>query len=387
MGKRVLVIGGGQLARMMQQPAIALGINLRLLTEDMNSSAAQVIPDSVLALPGQWEIIEKTLDQSVSVATFEHEHIPAQTLHNLESRLPVHPAAKALCFAQDKLLMREKLADLGFPVPRFRKIETSSQLDEFIDFLGGPVVLKTARGGYDGKGVRIVNNAAEAKDWIEASGELIAEEKVEFSSELAVLVARRSSGITVLPDGSKIEGEIRSWPVVQTIQKNGICYSAVAPAPSLPVQVARQAEEIAIRVAQELDVTGVMAVEMFWEEGNGRLLINELAMRPHNSGHWTIDGAVTSQFEQHLRAVCDLPLGDTALRAPYTVMVNLLGSSLSDPSVALAEVMRRVPQARVHLYGKTVRVGRKLGHVNVLGDNYQTALEQAELACKILRGE
>jgi 5-(carboxyamino)imidazole ribonucleotide synthase len=244
-------------------------------------------------------------------------------------------------------------------------------------------VVKTARGGYDGKGVRVVRDADQAADWLDAAAAgtgapLLAEERVPFTRELAVLVARRPSG------------EVRTWPVVESVQRDGVCAEVVAPAPDLDPRTAAEAERIGRLVAEGLDVTGVLAVELFEVAAAGdapRVLVNELAMRPHNSGHWTIDGAVTSQFEQHLRAVLDLPLGGTAARAPWTVMANVLGSTRAELTDGLAEVAALDPEAKVHLYGKGVRPGRKLGHVTVSGDDLDDVRTRAVAAAAVLRGE
>ena len=233
----------------------------------------------------------------------------------------------------------------------------------------------------------MVHAAAEAADWLAAlapGDALLAEEKVPFTRELAVLVARRPSGGT---DG---DGEVRAWPVVETIQEHGVCSEVLAPAPGLSAETAARAQEVGERIATGLGVTGVLAVEMFevhHDDGTSRLVVNELAMRPHNSGHWTIDGAVTSQFEQHLRAVLDLPLGETAATAEHSVMVNLLGSELEDPRAAYPALMARYPEAKVHLYGKEVRPGRKLGHVTVTGPDLARARATARAAVALLRGD
>jgi 5-(carboxyamino)imidazole ribonucleotide synthase len=247
--------------------------------------------------------------------------------------------------------------------------------------VGGEAVVKTARGGYDGKGVRVVRSAQDVADWFTAAEQggpaLLAEEKVPFLRELAVLLARRPSG------------EYRVWPVVETVQRDGVCAEVVTPAPHLDPSVREQAVAAACRVAEGLDVTGVLAVEMFEvpaEADGPRVVVNELAMRPHNSGHWTIDGAVTSQFEQHLRAVLDLPLGSTEARAPWAVMANVLGSTRERLTDALPEVTAD-PDVKVHLYGKDVRPGRKLGHVTVYGDDLDDVRARAAAAAARLRGD
>ncbi|MFH5824280.1 5-(carboxyamino)imidazole ribonucleotide synthase [Georgenia sp. AZ-5] len=383
----VAVVGGGQLARMMQQQAIALGVHLRVLVESPTVATAQVVPDAPVGAADDAAAI-RALVAGAAVLTFEHEHVPGGLLRELEADgVPVRPGPDALVHAQDKIVMRTRLTEVGAPCPAWAAVRDEAELQAFGDATGWPVVVKTARGGYDGKGVRVVSSAAEAADWLAAlapGDALLAEEKVPFTRELAVLVARRPSGG---PDGS---GEVRAWPVVETIQRGGVCAEVLAPAPGLSSETAARAQEIGERIVTGLGVTGVLAVEMFevhHDDGTSRLVVNELAMRPHNSGHWTIDGAVTSQFEQHLRAVLDLPLGDTAATAPHTVMVNLLGSELDEPRDAYPALMARYPQAKVHLYGKDVRPGRKLGHVNVTGDDLEQARATARAAVALLHGD
>ncbi len=374
----VAVVGGGQLARMMQESAIALGVHLRALVEAPDGSTGQVVVDSTVGEASDARAVAD-LCRGADVLTFEHEHVPQSVLAALPPDLPVNPPASALLHAQDKLAMRERLSGLGIPCPRWARLDTPADLQLFGDEVGWPVIVKTPVGGYDGHGVRVVRTASDVDDWFDHGAPLLAEEKVPFTGELAALLARRPSG------------EVRSWPVARTIQRHGVCAEVEAPAPGLDPGVAEEARGIGERIARELGVTGVLAVEMFLvedaDEGGQRVLVNELAMRPHNSGHWTIDGAVTSQFEQHLRAVLDLPLGDPSPRAAWSVMVNLLGSELPDPALGLGGAFASSPDARVHLYGKSVRPGRKLGHVTVCGDDLAAARAQAEAAVAALRGE
>ena len=383
----VAVVGGGQLARMMAGPATALGLHLRVLAEAADASAAQAVPDAPVGAASDVGAVLGLVD-GADVLTFEHEHVPAHVLEAVETRgVPVHPGPAALLHAQDKAVMRRRLTDLGVPCPRWAPVGDAADLERFRAAVGGRAVVKTTRGGYDGKGVRVVGDGELPDDvaaWCAAAADgtgpaLLAEELVPFTRELAVLVARTPSGRSVV------------WPVVESVQRDGVCAEVVAPAPALHPQTAAQAEGIARAVADGLGVTGVLAVELFEVAdpagGAPHMLVNELAMRPHNSGHWTIDGAVTSQFEQHLRAVLDLPLGDVAPVARWTVMVNLLGSALDDPTEALPGVLGADPGAKVHLYGKTVRPGRKLGHVNVSGDDLDDVRARARAAVARLRGE
>jgi 5-(carboxyamino)imidazole ribonucleotide synthase len=368
MGITVGVIGGGQLARMMIPAAINLGIELRVLAENAGDSAGLAATTI-----GDYRNREDVLRfaKEVDVVTFDHEHVPQAILRELvESGIAVHPGPDALLYAQDKLLMRQRLSELGLPVPNWARVSTAAELAAFIGDNDGRAVVKTARGGYDGKGVRVVRDAAEVADWFEALGDgeaLLAEELVEFRRELAQLVARRPSG------------EIMAWPVVESVQRDGVCAEVIAPAPSSAGKVAQMASEIAFAVAEQLGVTGVLAVELF-ETTDERLVVNELAMRPHNTGHWSIDGSTTSQFEQHLRAVLDLPLGATGSRDAWSVMVNILGGpasgSLADRySAAMADE----PTVKVHNYGKDPRPGRKIGHVTAGGENLDDVMFQARV--------
>ena len=389
----VAVVGGGQLARMMAPAAARLGVGLRVLVESPDGSAAQVLADAPVGAAADEEAVRALVAPSggaaAAVLTFEHEHVPSALLEALQDDgVPVRPGAEALRHAQDKIVMRARLTALGVPCPRWAPLavdaaEGARDLAAFLDEVGGEAVVKTSRGGYDGKGVRVVRGADDVADWLAAAQEggpqLLVEEKVPFRRELAALVARRPSG------------EVRAWPVVESVQRDGVCAEVTAPAPDLDPALEAAAREVATTIAEGLEVTGVLAVELFEVPGDapdepGRVLVNELAMRPHNSGHWTIDGSVTSQFEQHLRAVLDLPLGDTAPVAPWTVMANVLGSERAELTDALPEVLAD-GDARVWLYGKEVRPGRKLGHVNVSGDDLAATRDRARAAAAVLRGD
>lgn len=370
------VIGGGQLARMMAQPAIALGLPLRLLAEAEGVSAAQVIPDHLVGDYTDLPTLRKITD-GAAVVTFDHEHVPTAHLHALaDDGVAVRPGPEALVHAQDKAVMRRRLAELDVPCPRNAVVTSTVDVEAF----GLPCVLKTTRGGYDGKGVWVVRAPEEAQvafDTAAAAGvEVLAEELVDFRRELSALVARAPSG------------QAAAYPVVTSTQLDGICHEVIAPAPDLAPALAGQAQEIALRVAGALDVTGILAVELF-ETTDGRILVNELAMRPHNTGHWTQDGAVTSQFENHLRAVMDLPLGSPAPRERWTVMVNILGGPTDSGHLydGLPHAMARDPHLRVHLYGKDLRPGRKVGHVNAYGDDLDDCLERARHAAAWFRGD
>ena len=366
------VIGGGQLARMMAPAAEALGVGFHVLAESADSSAAQVAGRVTVGDHTDLAALE-AFAAEVDVITFDHEHVPPEHLRALQAAgHAVHPGPDALIHAQDKIVMRRRMDALGLPNPRWAEITSPADLDRFGAEVGFPVVLKTPRGGYDGHGVRVVSSGAEAEEWLAAHPALLAEEKVDFSRELAVMVARSPMGQTAV------------WPVVATYQQDGVCKEAVAPAPGLDPELARRITADVLTVAGALGVTGVMAMEMFETPDGYR--VNELAMRPHNTGHWTQDGSVTSQFEQHLRAVLDLPLGDPSARTAATAMVNVLGADQEDLNRAYFHVLAHDPQAKVHMYGKSVRPGRKLGHVNVSGDDADSVLARARHAADFIAG-
>jgi 5-(carboxyamino)imidazole ribonucleotide synthase len=369
------MVGGGQLARMTAAAAVGLGATFRVLSATAHESAALVTRDvtigSHLSLPdiaafaGQCDVI-----------TFDHEHVPGEILSELEAAgVLVRPGSGALRYTQDKLAMRRRLGELGIPCPRFAPVSSLADVEAF----GGgtwPVVLKAVSGGYDGKGVWVCESAGEAEEALALGIALLAEEYVPFRRELAALVARSPSG------------QGAAYPVVQTVQVDGICREVIAPAPGLSPDTAVEAEAMALKIAAELGVTGLLAVELF-ETGGGALLVNELAMRPHNSGHWTIEGARTSQFEQHLRAVLDLPLGSCVPpEGTFTVMANLLGGTDPDVFDRYIHVMAADPAVKVHFYGKGVRVGRKIGHVTIVGgpdDDLDAVRDRARRAASYLR--
>lgn len=449
----VAVIGGGQLARMMQEEASALGVHLRALVESPRGSAAQVTVDApvggaddeaaVRALvagrtaPGS-DAPSLQAAAAADVLTFEHEHQDQELLGTLQAEgVVVRPDPRALLLARDKLAMRRALDEAGLPQPAWAEVAGDpdamvGRIRAFAARHGWPVVLKTPRGGYDGHGVLLVDGPGELADgeaaaWIArtaaaradrvggATGpgrvagaadpggagaggggslgggavtSLLIERAVPFTRELAVLLARSPGG------------QVAVWPVVETVQADGVCAQVLAPAPGLDAGAAAGAERIGRVIAERFGVTGVLAVELFAVEEPGgacALYVNELAMRPHNSGHWTQDGALTSQFAQHLRAVLDLPLGSGAPTARATVMVNLLGGQAPPPPDGLARALAFEPAARIHLYGKAWRPGRKLGHVNLVlpGDPDQAPdprevellRERARAVVALLRGD
>ncbi|HLP23247.1 MAG TPA: 5-(carboxyamino)imidazole ribonucleotide synthase [Microbacteriaceae bacterium] len=374
---RLGIIGGGQLARMMIAPAVELGVDIRVLAEAEGMSAA-LATTAVGDYRDAATVLAFAAD--VDVVSFDHEHVPQDVLEALVAAgHAVHPGPHALAIAQDKLLMRERLSAAGLPVPEWAAVHNTAELEAFLADHAGEAVVKTPRGGYDGKGVRVVSSAAEVADWfalLDPSGPvsaLLVEERVPFRRELAQLVARRPSG------------ELAAWPVVETVQSDGICSEVLAPAPHARGRLSEVCADIAERVAAELGVTGVLAVELF-ETVDDRVLINELAMRPHNSGHWTQDGAVTSQFEQHIRAVLDLPLGAPDPVASATVMVNILGGPEGELLTDRYDrTMRAFPDVKIHGYDKASRPGRKVGHVNAVGDDLDDAAYRARAAAALLR--
>lgn len=366
------VIGGGQLARMMTPAAINLGFEIKVFSEAEGLSASLATTHV-----GDYTKLDQLREfaASVDVITFDHEHVPTELLEQLViDGHRVNPPPHALKFAQNKLLMRQQLSRLDLPMPDWMEIKSENDLETFLD--KHPVaIVKTPIGGYDGKGVRVVSKASDIADWFanidSLGGSLLAEEKVEFTREIAVLSARNESG------------EFKAWNPVQTTQLNSVCHEVISPAPDLNLEAA---VKIAQTIASDLETTGVLAVEMF-ETVDGRLLINELAMRPHNSGHFSMDSCVTSQFEQHLRAVSNLPLGDTTQLAQWAVMVNLLGLENNTTFIENYPLaMKAYPDVKFHSYAKSARVGRKMGHLNLVGEDLEKVLSRVHAAAKLVSG-
>ena len=365
------MVGAGQLARMTAAAAIGLGVRFRVLAATADESAAQVCADTVI---GDYRSTEDLLAFAAGcdVVTFDHEHVPQPQLAALEQAgHVVWPSAAALRFTQDKLAMRERLGELGVPCPRFQRVATQADVEAIADRYDWPVVLKAVSGGYDGRGVWVCRSYADIAAVLAHGVEVFAEQFVPFERELAVLVARSPSG-----HGA-------AYPVVQTIQRDGICHEVVVPAPGLPEDLAKDLIRLGLGLARDLDVIGLLSVELFQTRPRG-FMVNELAMRPHNSGHWTIDGARTSQFEQHLRAVLNLPLGSPAMAAPCAVMANVLGGDDPDLYSKFNHVMAADPALKVQLYGKEVKPGRKVGHVTALGDDLPAVRERARRAASYL---
>ena len=377
------VIGGGQLARMMYAPAITLGIGLRLLAEAPDTGAAQVIRDVVVGDYNDPEVV-RAFAAECDVLTFDHEHVPTKILRELVGAgTLVRPGPDALQYAQDKLLMRQRLTEhLAAPAPTWRHCVDASELAAFGDEIGWPIIAKASRGGYDGHGVWKLDGPQQAgvpfeQAKAESAGETVAiigEEFIDFARELSIIVVRSPAGQAV------------AYPVSETVQRAGVCRETITPAPGLSDQQAAEITRLGLDIADELQAVGVLAVELM-QRRNGEVLVNELAMRPHNTGHWTIDGAHTSQFENHLRAVLDLPLGDPRLRDECCVMVNVLGGSVTDLTSELLHCFARDPKLRVEFYGKPVTPGRKVGHVTAYGRDLSEVRARAQHAARYLMGE
>jgi len=373
----VAMVGGGQLSRMTHAAAIALGQSLRVLATDPAESAALVAADVRIGDHRDLTALQALAD-GATVVTFDHEHVPTEHLRTLEKAgHRVAPGPAALVHAQDKLVLRRALADAGEPQPAWAEASTVHAVTAFAEDVGWPVVLKTPRGGYDGKGVFVVDGPDQVADLLEQHGTLLVEERVAMVRELSAQVARSPFG------------QVAVWPVVETVQRDGVCAEVLAPAPGLTDELAAAAQELAVRIADRLGVVGMLAVELF-ETADG-VLVNELAMRPHNSGHWTIEGARTSQFEQHLRAVLDYPLGDTAMTAPVVVMANVLGGAAAEQGWTGPPLDERIhhfmahwPDVKLHWYGKGQRRGRKLGHVTALGTDVSEVRARAVAAARYL---
>lgn len=358
------VIGAGQLARMSIAPATALGVNLLLLANDSNDSAAQVTNHIV----GDYRDLEtvRAFASKCDVITFEHELIPLSIIKALEADgVVVRPGSASFLYSQDKAAMRERLK--SFPSPQSWVVQDASEISTY------PVIAKAISGGYDGRGVWKIESESELSAVLKDIGKVLVEELIDFDYEIAVMVARSP------------HGQATTWAPTQTVQRDGICTMTISPAPQLSDVMSQKAQKLALDVAHEIGVIGVMAVEIFVK--GSELFINELAMRPHNSGHWTIEGSITSQFEQHLRAVLDLPLGSPAMTAPIAVMGNILGGDKEDMYRPYLHLMARTPDLKFHHYMKHVRPGRKIGHVNLLGDNLVELTQEVQHAIDYLSGE
>jgi 5-(carboxyamino)imidazole ribonucleotide synthase len=345
-------------------PAIALGVTLKLFAQDKDDSAAQICDHVVGDFRNLKEVLKFARD--CDVITFEHELVPLSVIKGLEAEgIRVYPPSSAFIYSQNKSEMRKALSDL--PSPAWQLIADEDQVPNF------PVIAKAISGGYDGRGVWKILNRDMLDEIISINPQLLIEELIEFDCEIAVMVARSP------------HGQANTWAPTQTIQVDGICTRTVTPAPTLSPQLSEKACALALTIAERVGLVGVMAVELFVK--GDEIYINELAMRPHNSGHWTIEGSVTSQFEQHLRAILDLPLGDPAMTASYAVMGNVLGGEKQDMYRPYLHLMARNPELKVHQYMKDVRPGRKIGHVNAVGEDLLHLVELIEHARDYMSGE
>jgi 5-(carboxyamino)imidazole ribonucleotide synthase len=344
-------------------PAAALGIDLVLLAQSATDSGAQVAAFEV----GDYRDLVQVREfaKKCDLLTFEHELIPISVIRALENEgVKFYPTSESFIYSQDKAAMREKLAN--YLAPKWQVVTKASEILEF------PVIAKSISGGYDGRGVWKVNSEGELAAILLENPKLLVEELIDFDFEISVMVARSP------------HGQAATWAPTQTVQSDGICTMTIAPAPDLSEALGQQAQQIALSIAAEIKLVGVMAVEMFVK--GEQLFINELAMRPHNSGHWTIDGSVTSQFEQHLRAILDLPLGDTSMSAKYAVMGNVLGGDKQDMYRPYLHLLARTPKLKVHQYRKEVKPGRKIGHVTLLGENLVELITEVQHAIDYMGG-
>lgn len=377
LGPTVGMIGAGQLAQMCVGPAAALGVRFTVLADNAEEPAALIVAQTCIGSKDDPRTVLE-FAKSCDVVTFDHELLTPEVMEILNScGRPVYPSPQSVIYAQDKLAMRQALTNLGIPGPRWTLVESVADAKNFAADVGYPIILKTSRGGYDGKGVWFVSGesdiAAVLKNELPIGSRWLAEEKVNFVRELASQVARSPSNQCV------------AYPVVQTTQRGGICAEVISPAPDLDPEVAVKAQEIALRIARELDVVGMLAVELF--DTSDGVLVNELAMRPHNSGHWSIEGATTSQFENHLRAVLDLPLGSPRATAPWSVMGNILGGNVANLYSAYRHVFARDCELHTHLYGKVVKPGRKVGHVTAVGSDLTDLRNRVNHAVSYFTGE
>ncbi|MFS0515099.1 5-(carboxyamino)imidazole ribonucleotide synthase [Nostoc sp. UIC 10607] len=363
--KRVGVIGGGQLAWMMADAAQKLGVELVVQTPSENDPAVSIAKETIFA-PVDDAAATGILANKCDIITFENEFVNLQALTDLAQQgVCFRPKLEALAPLLDKYHQRCYLRDLGLPVPRFFALDDVENIKSKIEYLGFPVVLKSRRHGYDGQGTFIIQDFASLEEKLSCESTtqtsnqslFLLEEFIPFERELAIIAAR------------SVEGEIVTYPVVETQQEQQVCRRVIAPAQITPNQVA-EIEAIAHTLLNSLEVVGIFGIELFLG-ADGKVLVNEIAPRTHNSGHFSLDACETSQFEQHLRAVCGLPLGNPALQCPGAIMVNLLGYENSDSDYqSQRQKIAEIPQAHLHWYGKTEsRPGRKLGHVTVLLDN------------------
>lgn len=364
----IAVVGGGQLARMLYAAAIPLDVELRFLVQRADDPITAVAPRWRLGDPSDRGELA-AVARGCTALTVEHELVDPEALAWLASRgVAVHPSPQVLAAAIDRAAQRAALAAIGVPQPRWQVVEDPDEVATVAAEVGWPVVLKACRGGYDGRGIVVAESIEDARMVVVRESRWVAEPHLDLEAELAVTVARDERGTIV------------DYPAVRTVQRDGVCHEVVLPADDgLPLA---EAATVARAVAEGLDVVGVVTVEMFVVDG--RVLVNEIAVRPHNSAHLTIEACATSQFENHLRATAGLPLGPTTTRRPAAAMANLLAPAHPiDLHGALASVLS-LPDVHVHLYGKAPRPGRKIGHVTALADDTPTALARVRRAADLL---
>ncbi len=372
---RIGIFGGGQLAQMLIQAAISLGIEIVICERVADSPAAHYTQHAIV---GPWEdaTVLTTFAHQCDIVTLENEFIDASLLERVVAQgIPVWPTPATVAVVQDKLWQKERLAAAGLAIPLFRSVATPDEVLTAAQAFGWPLMLKTRRNGYDGYGNATLHTAEDvlpAWERLSRGGSpLLVEAWVPFTCELAVMVVRGRDGTIV------------SYPVVETVQQNHICHIVRAPAP-IEAKLAALATDLAVAAVQAVDGVGIFGVELF-ALADGQVLINELAPRPHNSGHYTIEACVTSQFENHLRAVAGWPLGATALRSPAAVMVNLLGRRNGPITPTAITAALAVPGAHIHFYGKREeRIGRKMGHVTALGSTLAEAEAIARQAAALV---
>lgn len=368
-------IGAGQLARMSAAPAIALDLRLAVLANGLDDGAAQVIPDVLIGDPDDAAAVE-ALAARCDVVTFDHELVDADLLERLErAGFAMRPSSSVMRLSQSKRMQRERFRALGLPAPHFLIVVDRSHVADFVSRHGLPLIVKADRGGYDGRGVWTVEDLPALDSVLDELADRditpILEERVSLERELAMQIARNPSG------------EMRTYPLVETAQVDGMLRELIAPAPDAE-RLQDEARRIVETIAADCGVVGLLAVEFF--QSDGKLLINEIATRPHNSGHFSIEGAMTSQFEQHLRAVLDLPLGSTSLTAPWAVTENIVGSPEGELSRTQIEQAMALEGVHLHLYGKEARPGRKIGHLTVLGADLDETVARARAAAAIVNG-
>jgi len=360
---KIGILGGGQLGRMIALAAYPLGIEIRLFDPSQDSCGGQVTHLHV----GRYDDPEalKRFAEGLDAITYEFENVPVDAARHLAQYAPIYPPPQSLEAAQDRLIEKRFFRDHGVPTPEFASIESACDLRQFANHAGLPLVLKTRRMGYDGKGQIVVRADSDIESACEELGHssLIAEAFVPFERELSILAVRAHDGATAF------------YPLVENHHREGILRVSRAPAPEIGRELQALAERYALNVLQALDYVGVLAIEFF--VANGRLLANEMAPRVHNSGHWTIEGAETSQFENHARAVAGQPLGSTAPRGA-SIMLNLIGTTPPTPAILTVE------GAHLHLYGKTPRTGRKLGHITLRGHDFSTLEPQFHALCALI---